>query len=210
MKITDGALDCTVITERPKIIQQDCLEVAPQARSFITAGTPCKCTPMLLEQLKTHIQSGRKGSLICIVIMLVVAGIMLLCFLSEYAAAAAAQIFRLDSEGLYIHLSGQAVSTVLPVLAVGLVLLSILLLRRRRAFLRVIEEAERGNVLWFRYDVRDILRYEYRDTDNDTVYEYYADLGGFAVKLTQKTMYSPTAVGVLAEVGGKEYFFLLI
>ena len=74
----------------------------------------------------------------------------------------------------------------------------------------MIEEAERGNVLCFRYDVRNILRYEYKDTDNDTVYEYYADLGDFAVQLSQKPQYSRTAAGVIAQAGGKEYFFLLM
>ena len=208
MKKTDGILDCTVITSRPPLIQQDCLEINPAARAYITAGAPCECSPMFLEELKAHIRDSRKGSMICVVIMLIFAGVMLLCLLSEGSAMILARAFRVDSEGVSMHWTIQPGLFTLPLLAAGLIALSVLLLRRRNHFLRVIEEAERGNILCFRHDVRDILRYEYKDTDGDSVYEYYADLGGFAVQLTQKTQYSRTAVGVIAQAGVKEYFFL--
>ncbi|MGN1340663.1 MAG: hypothetical protein ACI4WS_10255 [Oscillospiraceae bacterium] len=210
MNRSDVILDCTVITSRPALIQQDCLDVNPQAREYITAGVPCNCTPMLLELLKAHIRDSRKGSMLCIVIMLVFAGVMLMCFFSECAAMILEHSFRVDGEGVSISWAIQPGLLTMPAMAVGLIVLSILLIRRRDHFLRVIEEAERGNILCFRYAVRDILRYEYRDTDGDPVYEYYADLGGFAVKLSQKKKYSRTATGVLAQAGGKEYFFFVM
>lgn len=210
MNDSDVILDSTVTTARPALIQQDCLEVNPQAREHITAGVPCSCTPMLLELLKAHIRDSRKGSILCVVIMLVFAGVMLMCFFSECASLVLAQSFRLDGEGLYVRCTSQPRLITQPALAVGLIVLSILLIRRRNHFLRVVEEAEHGNILCFRYVVRDILRYEYRGTDGDPVYEYYADLGEFAVQISQKKKFSRTATGVLAQAGGKEYFFLVM
>lgn len=208
MNKTDGILDCTRITSRPVVIQQDCFEVDKRAEQYIFAGEPCRCTPSVVEELRKRVMQGRSSALVCAVIMLVFAGVMLMCFLSECAIVGIQGL--ISGEGFSCVWTGQLLSLSMPVIAVGMVILSVMLLRRRDTFRHAVEEAERGNVLCYCYRVRDILRYEYKDADNDTVYEYYADLGGFAVKLSQKTQYSPVATGVVAQVGGKRWFFLLM
>lgn len=208
MKKTDGILDCTRITSRPAVIQQDCFEADKRAEPYISAGEPCRCTPSVVEELKKRVAKSRSSTLVCAVILLVFAGVLLMCFLSKCVIVGVQGL--ISGEGFSCVWTGHFLSLTMPGLAVGLVLLSVILLRRRNMFLHAVEEAERGNVLCYSYRVRDILRYEYKDSDSDTVYEYYADLGGFAVKLAQKTQYSPVATGVVAQVGGKRWFFLLM
>ncbi|MGN0586623.1 MAG: hypothetical protein ACI4JF_04990 [Oscillospiraceae bacterium] len=187
--------DFVSISERPQIIQSDGQPVLPEAAEYIYNGEPCDFDGEIHTALKKHIHRGRFVSVVMMV------------FVAVCGAAFAASSFRSGAPRTFQDETDSAFFLVLGIMLMALALLMWWLYNRKTAALKA---AKSGNIRCFRYKYYQKLRYEYKDIDRDTLYDYYADLGGFCVDIPKKAAYVPYAVGAVISVGGKDCFYLLV
>lgn len=192
MKVTE---DFVSISERPKIIQPDGQPILPETAEYIYNGESCAFDGEQYNALKKHI---RRGQFVYAVIMV---------FVAACGAAFAAGAF---CGGVPRSLKDMRDSVF--ILAVGIVLIALAVLMGRfyNKDTTALKSAENGHIRCFRYKYHNKLRYEYKDFDKDTRYDYYADLGDFAVDIPQAAAYAPYAVGAVISVDDNDCFYLLV
>lgn len=162
MKVTE---DFVSISERPKIIQP----VSPETAGYIYNGEPCAFDSEQYAALKKHI---RRGQFVFAVIMV---------FVAVCGAAFAAGAF---CGGVPRSLKEIRDSVFILAVGIALIAFAVFMGRLYNKDTTALQEAERGNIRCFQYKYHNKLRYEYKDAEKNTRYDYYADLGDFAVKFT--------------------------
>lgn len=75
----------------------------------------------------------------------------------------------------------------------------------RRTALRL---ADRGVAMCFKYKLYGKICYEKYPDENE--YLYYVDLGDFRVNISKNADLSCTVTGMVVNVKGTEYFYLLV
>lgn len=192
MKVTE---DFVSISERPEIIQPDGQPVLPEAAEYIYNGEPCAFDGGIYAALKKHIRRGRFPAVVMMV------------FVAACDAAFAAGAFW---DG--VPRSIKSIKDAVFFLTVGIMLMAFALFMGRlyNKDIVALKSAENGQIRCFRYKYYNKLRFEYKDFDKDTRYDYYADLGGFSVEIPKEAEYASYAVGAVISVDDSDYFYLLV
>lgn len=189
MKVTE---DFISISERPKIVQPDGQPVSAETAEYIYKGELCAFDGEQYAALKKHI---RRRRFVYIVITV---------FIAACGAAFAAGAFLGGAPRSF-----KEMRNFVFILAVGIAFIAVAVLvgRLYNKDTTALKAAERGNI---RYKYHNKLRYEYKDAEKDTRYDYYADLGDFAVNIPQAAAYAPYAVGAVISVDDNDCFYLIV
>ncbi|MGN0586624.1 MAG: hypothetical protein ACI4JF_04995 [Oscillospiraceae bacterium] len=170
----------------PDIVQQDGGAVNERAAPFIYGGVPVEANDFLYLTLQSRVKNRSDQKVLNAI--LIVAVVLMTGILNIFA----------DGERNKMYLGGAI-----------LVIAAAVLYYYGRAFSKRVSRAvEDRQVRFYSYTFYDKVYYKYDSDDYKPT--CYADLGGFAVKISDETRYSQNVTGAVVTVDDKDYFYLLL
>ena len=202
--------DYVDIDKRPKVIQSNGAVISPDTEQFVYGGEEVDFDAFMYSSFENYVNDECKH-------MKFWAGVMTAVGIGTLVLFAASSIKSIIA-AVALFKETKAMSLALPFGTVGAALLFAVIFFAAAYFIkhlsdkykRALEAAGNGMTRCYRYHFFYKLRY--KDTSGDGVsYEYYADLGNFAVPLEnslRKIEKSKHIFGAVIEMDGKERFFL--
>ncbi|MGN0609576.1 MAG: hypothetical protein ACI4J6_10245 [Oscillospiraceae bacterium] len=202
--------DYVDIDKRPKVIQSNGAVISPDTEQFVYGGEEVDFDAFMYSSFEKYVNDECRH-------MNFWAGIMTAIGIVTLIICAASSIKSIIA-AVALFKKTEAMSLALPLGSIGATLFFAVLFFAVAYFIkhlsdkykRALEAAGNGMTRCYKYHFFYKLRY--KDTSGDGVsYEYYADLGSFAVPLEnslRKIEKSKHIFGAVIEMDGKERFFL--
>lgn len=201
--------DCVDIDKKPKILQCNGAVIAPEMEKFVYGGEAVDFDAFMYEYFEQYIKDECKKMKFWAGVMTVIGIVSLLmgAASSVQSIIAAVALFK-ETEALSLVLPFESIGATL-LFAVVFFAVAYFFKRNYDKYKQVLETANNGLVRCYKY--RFYYKLRYKDTSGDSVsYEYYADLGDFAVPLEnslRKTEKSRYLLGAVINIDGKDKFF---
>lgn len=207
MAVFDDYVD---IAKRPKILQGNGAVISPEMEKFVYGGEAVDFDVFMHSSFEKYIKAECKNMNFWAALMVVISIVSFLmgAVPSVKSVIAAVALFK----------ETKAMSLALPIEYIGATLLFTVVFLAVAYFIKhlsvkykkALEAAENGFIRCYKYHFYYKLRY--KDTSGDGVsYEYYADLGDFAVPLEnslKKIEKRKYIFGAVVNIDGKDLFFL--
>ncbi len=185
-----GLRQWIIIPKVPGNVQENGRQIRPCLRQFIFAGEPCEYDENIRQALKSFI--GGEG-------VFCAAFIIMIIFVSVHS------FNKWFEKGTPTDETDIALHAIMPIAVTAvIVLVSVLILHFRLKTLRL---ADNGEARCFKYMLHRKLCYEKDPDENE--YLYYAGLGDFCVNISKHTDLGSTVTGIVVNMKGTEYFYLL-
>lgn len=174
------------IPRMPEAFQGNGETINPRLRRCIFDGEPCEINDDVRAALKKYTAHNSMVNIAAIVILLMLILKVVVYFLRSDRDIPA---------GLVVIMG--VVAIIIAVFAY-----------RQYANGAALRAADRGEAKCFRYNCRGKCRYVI-DTQDDSCM-YFADMGDFMVHITHGMPAAPYAYGLVVNIKGSEYFYLLV
>lgn len=171
----------------PDLYQCSGEPVNPKLREYIFEGELCEFTEDMRAALKKLTFHARIGNIIVIIL---------------------AVIFIIYTAVAFIQSENETSLFMLMIIGVLVLVITVFACREYENN-EAVKAANKGEVQCFRYTFYGISQYEILDSENGTTTYYYAKLDDFLVKVSSDEPLPNKVVGLVINVKGTDYFYLL-
>lgn len=198
------------IANRPKVIQSNGAAISPDTEKFVYGGETVDFDIFMRSSFEKYVNDECKHMNFWVGLMVVIsiASFLMGAVPSVKSIIAAVALFK-ETKAMSLALPFGSIGATL-LFTVGFLAVAYFIKHLSVKYKKALEAAENGLIRCYKYHFYYKLRY--KDTSGDGVsYEYYADLGDFAVLLEnslKKIEKSKYIFGAVVNIDGKDLFFL--
>lgn len=195
------------ISRRPNNIQENGAAVSAATAALVYSGEKVEFDDFLYALFAGYINRECKTFNIRCLIMTVIGAAALIRTIILTIVSLMDTMEPNDASGSFWTHGSVGISLLIAILFLAL---AYYVRHCTEKYMKALKAAENGSLSCYRYCC--YFRLIYEDTSGDGVsYEYYIDLGGFAVTLTDSLKKAPKsdhALAAVVDIDGKDYFFM--